>query len=156
MEQRAATKFCVKLKKTDTETFEMLKSVYSEDCLSRTSVSEWHKRFKEAQKVGIQKSWVKTMLTAFFDAEGIIHHEFVLEKQTVNNKFYNEVIKRLIARVHRVRPEFQESGSWHLLHDNAPAHSSGVVSEFLAKRGIPMLSHPSYAPDLSSAVFFIS
>jgi hypothetical protein len=28
MEQRAATKFCVKLKKTATEMFEMLKSAY--------------------------------------------------------------------------------------------------------------------------------
>jgi hypothetical protein len=44
------------------------------------------------------------------------------------------VIKRLIARVHRVKPEFQESLSWYLLHDNAPVHSSGVVSVLLAKR----------------------
>jgi hypothetical protein len=40
MEQRAAIKFCVKLKKTATETFEMLKSANSEECLSRTSVFE--------------------------------------------------------------------------------------------------------------------
>jgi hypothetical protein len=38
MEQRAAIKFFVRLKKTATETFEMLKSAYGEDCLSRTSV----------------------------------------------------------------------------------------------------------------------
>jgi hypothetical protein len=82
----------------------------------------------------MQKSRVKTMLTAFFFyAKGIIPHVFVMEKQTVDGKFYKEVIKRLIAQVHRVRPEFQESGSWYLLHDNALAHSSGVVSEFLAK-----------------------
>jgi hypothetical protein len=40
MEQRAAIKFCVKLKKTATETSEMLKSPYSKQCLSRTSVLE--------------------------------------------------------------------------------------------------------------------
>jgi hypothetical protein len=34
------------------------------------------------------------MLTAFFDAEGIVHQEFVPEKQTVNGNFYKEVIKR--------------------------------------------------------------
>jgi hypothetical protein len=67
------------------------------------------------------------------------------EKQAVNGKFYQEVIKRLIARVHCVSPEFQESVSWYLLHDNAPAHSSDVVSEFLAKRGFPVLSHPPYS-----------
>jgi hypothetical protein len=94
----------------------------------------------------MQKPWVKTMLTAFFNAEDIIHHEFVPEKQTVNGKFYKEAIKRLIAQV-RVRPEFQESGSWYLLHDNVPANSSGTVSEFLMRRGIPVLSHPLYSPN---------
>jgi hypothetical protein len=58
-------KFCVKLKETATETFEMLKSAYGEEFLSRTSVSEWHKRFKEAQKVRMQKLRVKKMLSAF-------------------------------------------------------------------------------------------
>jgi hypothetical protein len=55
----------------------------------------------------------------------------VPEKQPVNGKFYKEVVKRLIARIHCIKPEFQESGSWYFLHDNTPAHSSGVVSEFL-------------------------
>jgi transposase len=47
MEQRAAITFCVNLKETAIETYEMLKSAY---CLSRTSVFEWHKRFKEGQE----------------------------------------------------------------------------------------------------------
>jgi hypothetical protein len=73
------------------------------------------------------------------------------EKQTVNGKFYKEVINGSIARVHRVRPEFQESWSWYLLH-NALAHSSDTC-EFLAKRGIPVLSHPPYSPNLGPAIF---
>jgi hypothetical protein len=40
-------------------------------------------------------------------------------------------------------------GSWYRLHDNARVHSSGAVSEFLAKLGIPVLSHPPYSPNLS-------
>jgi hypothetical protein len=58
MEQRAVIKFYVKLKKTAIETFEMLKSAYGEKNLSRTSVFEWHKTFKGAQKVRMQKSRV--------------------------------------------------------------------------------------------------
>jgi hypothetical protein len=76
---------------------------------------------------------VKGILTAFFDAEGIIHAKFVKEKQTVIGKYYKEVIKRLITRVRHLRPEFQESVSCYLLHDNAQVHSSCVVSEFLVK-----------------------
>jgi transposase len=50
MQQTAANIFCVNLKKTATETFEMLKSAYGEECLSRAGVFEWHKRFKERRK----------------------------------------------------------------------------------------------------------
>jgi hypothetical protein len=50
MEQGAAIKFCIKLKKTSTETFEILESTYGEECLSRTSVSEWHKTFIEGRE----------------------------------------------------------------------------------------------------------
>jgi hypothetical protein len=99
----------------------------------------------------------ENIVDCIFYAKIIIHQTVVSEKQTVNGKFYKDVIKRLIARVHRVRPEFQESGSLYILHDNAPAHSSDVDSEFLAKRGIPVLSHPPYSPDLAPAHrFFIS
>jgi hypothetical protein len=48
-EQGVMFQFCVKLKKTATETFEMLKSAYGEECLLRTSLFECHKRFKKRQ-----------------------------------------------------------------------------------------------------------
>jgi hypothetical protein len=89
--------------------------------------------FKSSKENNNAKSLVKTILIAFFDDKVIIHHEFVPEKQIVKVYFYKEMIKRLLAQVPRIRPEFQESESWYLLHDNAPEHSSGVVSEFLAK-----------------------
>jgi hypothetical protein len=41
-------KFCVKLKETTAETFEMLRNVYGEECLSRACLFEWHKRFIDA------------------------------------------------------------------------------------------------------------
>jgi hypothetical protein len=42
--------FFVMSKVSATETFEMFKNAYSEECLSRTGVCEWHKRFKEGQE----------------------------------------------------------------------------------------------------------
>jgi hypothetical protein len=41
MEQRAAIKFCVKLKKVATETFELLKNAYGDECSSRKIVLEY-------------------------------------------------------------------------------------------------------------------
>jgi histone-lysine N-methyltransferase SETMAR len=110
----------------------------------------------ESSESGNAKIAGENNFDCIFYAKDIIYREFVPEKQTVNGKFYKEATKGLITRVDRVKPEFQFSGSWHLLHDNAPAHSSGVFSEFLAKRGIPVLSHPPDSPDLAPTDFFHS
>ncbi|KAJ8949360.1 hypothetical protein NQ318_012024 [Aromia moschata] len=46
MEQRVNFKFLVKVGKTFTEAYTILKEVYGNECLSRTQVFEWFKRFK--------------------------------------------------------------------------------------------------------------
>jgi hypothetical protein len=102
----------------------------------------------------MQKSRVKIMLTAFFDPNVSFIMNLCRKKQTVNGKFYKEIIRRSMDRVHCVRTEFQESGSSYLLHDNALAHSSGFVCEFLTKRGISFLSHPPNSPGSFPADIF--
>ena len=42
-------KFCVKLGRNGVETFEMLRTAFSEQCLRRASIFEWHKKFKEGR-----------------------------------------------------------------------------------------------------------
>ena len=46
VEQRVNVKFCVKLGKSATETYDLLKKVYGDECLSCTQVYEWFKRSK--------------------------------------------------------------------------------------------------------------
>lgn len=46
IDQRYAIKFCVRLGKTPTETFEMVKTAYPADCVCQGRVFEWHKKFK--------------------------------------------------------------------------------------------------------------
>ena len=48
--QRANTKFYLKLGKTFTERFDLMKQVYGENCLFRARVHEWFKRFKESRE----------------------------------------------------------------------------------------------------------
>jgi hypothetical protein len=92
------------------------------------------------------------MFIIFFDAQGMIHHEFVPERQTVNGKFYLDVMEWLLKRIHRVHPEFHNSKEWFLLHDNAPAHTTGVVARFLARIQVTVLCHPSYSPDSQTEI----
>ena len=47
LEERYAIKFCFKLGKTARETYGMLQTAYGPSCMNRSSVFQWHKRFKE-------------------------------------------------------------------------------------------------------------
>ena len=59
MEQRVNLKFLVKLGKTATEALTMLTKVYGDECLSRTQVFEWFKRFKEGRESTVDQGWAK-------------------------------------------------------------------------------------------------
>ena len=48
-EQRVCIKFCVRLGKTGSETFEMLKQVFGDSCMSRSRTFEWFGRFKNGK-----------------------------------------------------------------------------------------------------------
>ncbi|EGI61313.1 FLJ37770-like protein [Acromyrmex echinatior] len=50
LEQRYAIKFCVRLGKNATETFQMLQEAFKDDCISRSQSGRWHKAFKEGRE----------------------------------------------------------------------------------------------------------
>ncbi len=94
------------------------------------------------------------MLTLFFDSKGVIHHEYEPEGQTVNAKFYIQVLDRLCKHIARMRPEMWRNRKSFLLHDNACPHTAAIVQQFLAKKGVAQLSDPPYLPDLSPPQLF--
>jgi histone-lysine N-methyltransferase SETMAR len=61
----------------------------------------------------------------------------------------------LVQRIRRVRPQFQERGSWFLFPDNARPHTAISIKQFSAKQGVPELNHPPYSPDLSPPDSFL-
>jgi transposase len=48
-EQRANIKFCQKLGKSPSKTFNMMKQVYGEEALGRSAVFKWHQRFAQGR-----------------------------------------------------------------------------------------------------------
>ena len=50
LEERYAIKFCFKLGKYATETNGIPQTAFRPSCINRTSVFEWHKRFKEGRE----------------------------------------------------------------------------------------------------------
>jgi hypothetical protein len=87
------------------------------------------------KKALMSRSQVKIMLVWFFDHKGIFHYEFTAQGQTVNQQSYLEVLTKLQECVRRKRPGLWPD-KWILHHDNAPAHDTLRVREFLAKNFI--------------------
>ena len=46
---------------------------------------------------------VKVLLTAFFDCNGVEHHEFLSQGRMDNKEYYLEVIRRLLKAIHQKR-----------------------------------------------------
>jgi hypothetical protein len=90
----------------------------------------------------------------FFYWRGIAHHEFVPRGETVNKEFYLKVMKRLREAVRRKRPEAWTNKTWMLHLDNAPAHASLLIREFLAKQERIVMPQPPNSPDSIPADFF--
>ncbi|GBM11790.1 hypothetical protein AVEN_22919-1 [Araneus ventricosus] len=105
------------------------------------------------KKCRLTKSRIKTLLIAFFDSKGLIHHEFAPAGTTVNAESYEGVLKRLLQRIRRVQPQLYQSGQWKLLHDNARPHTAIRVRQFLATRKVTVLEHPPCSSDRAPADF---
>jgi transposase len=68
---------------------------------------------------------------------------------------YIDILRRLMDAVIRKRPEKGRPISWSLLHDNAPAHRSLLVKDFLAENNVTTLEHSPYFPDLVPVDFYL-
>lgn len=130
--------------------------VYGYDPETKAQSSQWKTREEQRPKKARQsRSNVKTMITVFFDQDGIVHHEYAPRGQTVNKEYYLEVLRRLRDAVRRKRPELWTSRDWLLHHDNAPAHSSNLIQHFLVKHDIKQLRQPPYSPDIAPSDFWL-
>ena len=59
---------------------------------------------------------------------------------------YADILRRIRYTVRRKRAEQRRNNSLFLLHDNAPAHQSVLVKDFLTKTNVTALELPSYCP----------
>jgi len=71
--------------------------VYGYDPETKHQSSQWKGPTSPQLKKGRQvQSKTKVMLLAFFDSEGIVHHKYASDRQTINKGFYMEVLRRFL------------------------------------------------------------
>lgn len=130
--------------------------VYEYDMETAQQSSEWRLRGEAKPKRPRQsRSKVKVLLTVFFDCDGVVHHEFLPQGQSVNKEYYLAVMRRLREAIRQKRPNLWRDNSWLLHHDNAPAHTSLLVREYLTKNQVTIIAQAPYSPDMAPADFFL-
>ena len=90
-----------------------------------------------------------------FLPSGTVHYEFIPKGKIVSKEMYTDILHRLMDAVRRKCAEKWRTNSWFLLHDNAPAHRSALVKDFLAKNNMTTLEHPPYSPDQAVSDFYL-
>ncbi|UYV68987.1 hypothetical protein LAZ67_6001900 [Cordylochernes scorpioides] len=130
--------------------------VYGYDVETKAQSSQWklphEPRPKKARQV---RSNVKVLLTVFFDCRGVVHHKFLPQGRTVNKEYYLQVMRNLREAIRQKLPDLWKNKNWLLHHDKAPAHTSLLVRDFLAKNNTLMMPQPPYSPDLAPCDFFL-
>ncbi|UYV71193.1 hypothetical protein LAZ67_8002094 [Cordylochernes scorpioides] len=58
-------------------------------------------------------------------------------------------MRNLREAIRQKRPDLWKNKNWLLHHDNAPAHTSLLVRDLLAKNNTLMMPQPPYSPDLA-------
>jgi len=78
--------------------------VYGYNPDTKQQSSQWKGSTFPRPKKGRQvRSKTKVILLAFFDSEGIVHHEYAPDGQTINKEFYVEVLRLCVNKVRRKR-----------------------------------------------------
>ncbi|UYV62489.1 hypothetical protein LAZ67_2000778 [Cordylochernes scorpioides] len=130
--------------------------VYGYDVETKAQSSQWklphEPRPKKARQV---RSNVKVLLTVFFDCRGVVHHEFLPQGGMVYKEYYLQVMRNLREAIRQKRPDLWKNKNWLLHHDNAPAHTSLLVRDLLAKINTLMMPQPPYSPELAPCDFLL-
>ncbi|QQP40683.1 Uncharacterized protein FKW44_014815 [Caligus rogercresseyi] len=100
-----------------------------------------------------QESRKKQMVLSFFDNCGVIFQHYLPMRTFVFAAVFKGVMNMFLKKFKEKRPEMAKR-DWYFHFDNAPCHTANSTKEFLAKKGIKVIDHPPYSPDLVPADFF--
>jgi histone-lysine N-methyltransferase SETMAR len=108
---------------------------------------------------GPLKAWVhasrtKQMVVAFFDSRGLIYTHIVPRGASINATYTIKVLGKFLEHFKKKRPAMAQQ-QWWFHWDNVPVHTAASVKEWMAAKGIQVLEHPPYSPDLAWADFFL-
>ncbi len=103
-------------------------------------------------KVAHPRAVGKVLLVSFFDAKGMVHHEYL--RRMVNTEIFVDILSRLrhaISRKHGHK--YLKEFTLHM--DNASPHTSEDTRKFLMLSRTKVMEHPAYSPDLAPSDYWL-
>ena len=89
----------------------------------------------------------KVLSAIFFSGEGVAIKVPLKKDKSITGKYYKDVVlKKLKRKYYQKRRPATGFKHVRLLHDNAPAHTSTIVTAFLKKEKVTVLPHPPPPP----------
>ena len=95
------------------------------------------------------------MITVYFKSTGMVYVDVMEKNKAIYNQYY--IKKSLTPAFKELTRQRSTSGlkNVKLLHDNARPHVHKNVKNFLKNRGITLIQHPPYSPDLAPCDFWL-
>ena len=84
----------------------------------------------------------KVLYAIFFYGEGVAIKVPVKKGKSITRKYYKDVVLKKLKKYYQKRRPSIGFKHVQLLHDNAPAHTSAIVTAFLKKEKVTVLPRP--------------
>ena len=84
----------------------------------------------------------KVLYSIFFSGEGVAIKVPVKKGKSITGRYYKDVVLKKLKKYYQKRCPATGFKHVRLLHDNAPAHTSAIVTAFLKKEKVTVLPHP--------------
>ena len=95
----------------------------------------------------------KTMITLFIGINGPVLMKPKPQNQKINSEYFvNEILIPLEQEV-EASDALKKRKKFYIHYDNARAHTSNYVKDYLDQSSFTLLQHPPYSPDLSPCDF---
>ena len=127
-----------------------MQKAFGNECMSKTRIKEWYNRFKGGRtSVDSDSRSGRPSMTKTLDIGSSINCSLT-RKWSRNTENY------CLGNFEQdFRKDSCVCGDWLLHHNNAPAHSSNLVQQFLSKDSIALLRQPLYSPDIAPCDFWL-
>ncbi len=117
--------------------------------------TSWVKPDQLRPKKPLRDPVKKTMMTLFFDCQGVIMIEFLPPKEKIDSSLYVKTLAKLKECIRKKRPQLWSDKSFILHHDNASPHTSFETTKKMKEWGLDILEHPPNSPNLAPCDFSI-